>query len=248
MYCLQGLPPPWSPRPSSSDPLPLIVYGASSALGAFSIKFAKASNIHPIIAIGGGSTDYVSGLLDMTKGDTWVDYRDGIENMKATVKQALGIIPALHAVDCINSKGTWISVSQMLSPGGQLSVFSGSNKYEEPEIAKDVIIKYTYVGAAHSGVYLETMPKQPKKEEIINAPEFAFVLFRYMSRMLSNGKFEGHPYEIVPGGLQGVATGLQRLKNGEAKGRKFVYRVGAAERIESGIARCQQFSAMRDLS
>jgi NADPH2:quinone reductase len=229
MYCLQGLPPPWSPRPSSADQLPLIIYGASSALGAFSIKFAKASNIHPIIAIGGGSKEYASSLLDVTKGDTWIDYREGVEEMKAKVKLALGSIPALHAVDCISEKGTWIPVSQMLSPGGQVSVFSGGNTYEESEIARDVIIKYNYVGAVHSGAYLPTMPKQPEKGVVINAPEFAFVLFRYISRMLSNGKFEGHPYETIPGGLQGVATGLQRLKNGEARGRKFVYIISTAQ-------------------
>jgi NADPH2:quinone reductase len=229
MYCWQGLPPPWSPRPSYAEPLPFIVYGASSALGAFSIKFAKASNIHPIIAIGGGSKEYASGLLDERLGDTWIDYREGIEKMKANVKLALGSTPALHAVDCISEKGTWIPVSQMLSPGGQVSVFSGANAYDESEIERDVIIKYNYVGAAHSGAYLPTMPKQPEKGVVTNAPEFAFVLFRYISRMLSTGRFEGHPYEIIPGGLQGVATGLQRLKNGEARGRKFVYRIGIAQ-------------------
>lgn len=149
--------------------------------------------------------------------------------MKTSVKSALGSLPALHAADCISDKGTWIPVSQMLSPGGQVSVFAGSNKYDEPEIPKDVTIKYTYVGSAHTGAYLPTMPKPPDPGAIANAPEFAFVLFRYMSRMLAAGSFEGHPYKFIPGGLQGVATGLQRLKNGEAKGAKFVYRIATDE-------------------
>jgi NADPH2:quinone reductase len=227
MNLWQSLPPPWCPRPAASPPLPFIVYGASSALGAFSIKFAKASNIHPIIAIGGGSKEYAASLLDESKGDTWVDYRQGIEFMKKHVKEALGDAAALHAVDCISDKGTWIPIAQMLSQGGQMSVFTGSNKYDETEIPSNVAIKYTYVGSIHSGVYLPQMPKQPRPEVVETAPEFAYVLFRYMSRMLLKGTFEGHPYEVIPGGLEGVATGLQRLKNGEARGKKFIYRIGA---------------------
>lgn len=229
MYISQSLPPPWSPRPASSRPLPFIVYGASSALGAFSIKFAKASNIHPIIAIGGGSKEYASSLLDASKGDTWVDYRQGPESMKKQVKEALGENAALHAVDCISDKGTWVPISQMLSQGGQVSVFTGTNSYDEDEIPSGVAIKYTYVGSAHSGAYLPTMPKQPNPEIVATSPEFAYVLFRYMGRMLFKGTFEGHPYDVIPGGLNGVATGLQRLKNGEARGKKLVYRISTPE-------------------
>jgi NADPH2:quinone reductase len=68
MYRCQELPPPWSARTSTAKPFPFIVYGASSSLGCFAIKLAKASNIHPIIAIAGGSHEYVSKLIDPTKG------------------------------------------------------------------------------------------------------------------------------------------------------------------------------------
>ena len=225
MYLYQSLPPPWSPHLASSTPLPFIIYGASSALGAFSVKFAKASNIHPIIAIGGESKDYVISLLDKSRGDTWIDYRQDVNSMKNAVADALGDISAFHAVDCISTKETWIPVAQMLSPGGQVSVFSGSNLYNETEIPTGVTIKYTYVGSAHSGAYSPKMPKQPNPDYVKSAPEFTHVLFRYMSRMLLNGALEGHPYEIIPNGLNGVATGLRRLKNGEARGKKFVYRI-----------------------
>jgi NADPH:quinone reductase-like Zn-dependent oxidoreductase len=229
MYLWQCLPPPWSPCTSSSRPLPFIIYGASSALGAFSAKFAKASNIHPIIAIGGGSKGYVTSLLDKRRGDTWIDYRQDVESMKREVKEALGDTAAFHAVDCISDKGTWIPVAQMLTSGGQVSVFTGSNLYDEIEIPSGVTIKYTYVGSAHSGAYLPMMPKQPNPEVVESAPEFTHVLFRYMSRMLLKGTLEGHPYEVIPGGLNGVASGLQRLKNGEARGKKFIYRIGDTE-------------------
>lgn len=49
--------------------MPLIVYGASFALGCFVIKLAKVSNTDLIIAIAGGSHQCVSTLLDVGKGD-----------------------------------------------------------------------------------------------------------------------------------------------------------------------------------
>lgn len=217
---------PWFPRSSSDPPLPLIIYGASSSLGSFAIKLAKLSNIHPIIAICGGSQDYVKSILDPSKGDIIVDYRNGIQAMKAAVKKALGELEVHHALDAISSQGTWIPISQMLSPGGQLSVVSGANTYDDAGIPDGVEIKYTYVGVVHSGAYLASMPKQPlNKDPVKSAPEFAYALFRYLSRMLAQGKFEGHPFKVIPGGLGGVQTGLQLLKDGQSKGLKFVYRI-----------------------
>ena len=214
------------------DPVPLIIYGASSAVGCFAIKLANLANIHPIIAICGGSKGYVSTLLDPAKGDTLVDYRQGIDSMKTAVKVALGKLEAKHALDVISANGSWIPLSQMLSPSGsQMSVTSGANTYNDAEIPAGVIIRYTYVGTAHYGAYKTGMPKQPVDEESVKSDiEFAYLFVRYLSRLLAEGKFEGHPFEVIPGGLEGVETGLQRLKNGEAKGVKYIYRVSETKR------------------
>jgi NADPH2:quinone reductase len=227
MFRCQELPPPWSARTSSAGPIPFIIYGASSSLGSFAIKLAKASNIHPIIAIAGGSRDYVSKLIDPSKGDKIVDYRQGTEKMKEDVKAALGPLEAFHAFDCISEHGSWIPLSQMVTPsGGQVSVVSGANAYTEVEIPTGVKIKYVYVGTAHDGAYIATMPKQPAdKETVETAIEFAYVFYRYLARMLQKGKFEGHPFEVIAGGLDGVEEGLRRLKKGESRGYKFVYRI-----------------------
>lgn len=233
LFRRHSLPPPWSPRAPNAPPVPLIIYGASSALGSFAIKLAKAANIHPIIAICGASQGYVSGILESSKGDVIVDYRNGVEAMMAAVKEALGPLKVRHALDAITSKGTWIPVTQMVDPkDGQVSVFSGANRYDEAEIPVGVRLTYTYVGTVHSGCYRPGAPKQPMDaEEVKNDVEFAYVLLRYISRMLARGKFEGHPVEIIPEGLNGVQTGLRKLKNGEARGVKFVYRIGDTQRL-----------------
>jgi len=74
----------------------------------------------------------------------------------------------------------------MLLPGGQLSVVSGANAYDDAGIAEGVEIKYTYIGTAHSGAYIPKMPKQPEDKEMVkSASDFAYVLFRYISHKLA---------------------------------------------------------------
>jgi NADPH2:quinone reductase len=43
--------------------------------------------------------------------------------------------------------------------------------------------------------------------------------------MLADGRLTGHPFEVVDGGLEGVGKGLNMLKDGKAKGVKYVFRV-----------------------
>jgi len=229
----QYLPAPWEPLSASAPPTPLIIYGASSALGTFIIKLAAAANVHPLIAIAGSSTKHLTPLLDTSKGDTLIDYRaGGVEGMKAAVAKALHGIPAHHAVDAItDSKSkTWIPLSQMLTPGtaeqkSLLSTVSGANRYEEEEIPAGVDVVYTFVGTAHEGKYRDGMPKQPLKEEVDGDRKWVEKFFEYIPKMLADGRLTGHPFEVVEGGLNGVEKGLIDLKEGKARGVKFVYRV-----------------------
>jgi NADPH:quinone reductase len=230
LYRRHSLPPPWTPFPSSAPPFPLIVYGASSALGLFTIKLAHLSNMHPIIAIGGASREPVLELLDQSRGDVYIDRRIGVEEMRDSVRNALGPLKARHALDAFSSRGSWIPVSQMLEAsrengGSKLSVVSGVNTYDEAEIRDGVEVIYTYVGSAHTGKYLARMPKQPIAEEVEGDIRFAGVFFQYLTQVLAEGTFRGHPFTVTPGGLHGVEESLKALKAGEAQGRKFVCRI-----------------------
>ncbi|KAI9640681.1 hypothetical protein NHQ30_010990 [Ciborinia camelliae] len=235
LFRRQHLPPPWSPR-SNSTPLPLIIYGASSSLGTFAIKLARASNIHPIIAIAGNSSSHLEPLLDSSSGDKLINYHLGTEKMIKATKLALGNLECHHALDAISSNGTWIPISHMLAPSfcsqspSYLSVVSGSNKYDEESIQAGVEVIYTMVGTAHTGAYKPGMVKQPTDKEFVRGdPEWVSVLFKYMSQMLADGRLTGHPFEVICGGLEGVKEGLRRLEAGQARGVKYAYRIGEVE-------------------
>ena len=227
LFRRQGLATPWEGGSrQKNEGRVLLVYGASSALGAFSVKLAKLVGVKGVIAVGGGSAEYVEGLLG--EKDVFVDYRVGMEK----VKRKVGEVgkergwEVKNAIDCVSQGGSWVGISQMMD-GGVVSVVSGRNKYEEEEIGKSVKVVYTYVGTVHTGKYLEKMPKQPSREVVDGDVEFGKNFFRWVEEMLEQGKLEGHPFRVVDYGLEGIATGLNMLKDGQAKGKKFVYSIAA---------------------
>jgi len=78
------------------------VYGASTSVGAHAVKLARNSNIHPIIAIAGRGTDYVTTIVDTTKGDAVFDYRDGADKVIGKIKKHLeaeNYGPVLNGLD-----------------------------------------------------------------------------------------------------------------------------------------------------
>ena len=222
-----GLGVPWeeSGRKENEGKM-LLVNGASSALGVFSVKLAKLAGVGMVIAVGGGSAMYVKGVLG--EKDVFVDYRVGIEKVVEEVRRVVEERgwKVIRAIDCVSANEIWVGISRMMD-GGVLSVVSGRNKYEESGIREGVEIVYTYVGSLHTGTYPPGMPKQPSEKDAAGDVAFARDLFEWTEAMLAEGKLGGHPYQVVPGGLEGVVDGLYMLKAGEAKGRKFVYRIAA---------------------
>ena len=56
------------------------------------------------------------------------------------------------------------------------------------------------------------------------AKDFGFVWAAMFGRLLSSKRLTGHPYEIVPRGLEGVEDGLQQLMSRTNGNEKLVFR------------------------
>lgn len=236
LFRRQEFNPPWNPEgPATQNQGPIVIYGASSALGTFAVKLCKLADIHPIIAIGGGSASYTRKFLDSGRGDSFIDYRGGVDAMKQQILDSVGggSKKPRHAIDCISQDGTWIPLAQILDGESRslLSVTNGAHRYDDDsEIPPGVTILYTYVGTAHTGKYPENAPRQPPADAARADVAFARDFFSWLGRMLEQDGFEGHPYQVVSGGLAGVEEGLRRLResgnnNNNNKGRKLVYRI-----------------------
>ncbi|KAH9208434.1 chaperonin 10-like protein [Leptodontidium sp. 2 PMI_412] len=220
LYLRLGLPEPWKP---TSAPTPLIVYGASGAVGAYAIKLAQLSNIHPIIAVAGRASDFVEKLITREKGDTIVDHRKGDEAVVAGILEALkkaGAREVKYAFDAISEHNSFQNISKILAKqGSKITLVLPGKDYSA--IPSHIEHSTTMVGSVHMA------PSEDKAELGIKTggKEFGYAYFRLFSRGLREGWFTAHPYEVVPGGLNGLEKGLSDLKNGVNSGTKYIYKI-----------------------
>ncbi|KAL1645439.1 hypothetical protein SLS58_003747 [Diplodia intermedia] len=216
-YVRLSLPEPWKPLPDG-EKLPFLVYGAASAVGAYAIKLARLSNIHPIIAVAGNGIPYVETLLDKTLGDAIVDYRKGSESLISGIKAALAGFPPLeHAFDAVSEKGSHEVLVAALAPTASVTNVLPVDRFAPAGFA----YPSTYRATAWSMV-----------ADVHGArKEVGYVYFRWLFRQVAEGRFQAHPHQVVAGGLGGVAEGLGNLKAGRASAVKYVFRIGETEGV-----------------
>lgn len=215
------LPPPWSP---AQKPLALIVYGASSAVGAFAVKFALKSNIHPIIAIAGKSKKLVQDLIDPSKGDIIFDYRDGEESLSKNLQahlQKFSLQRIEYGFDTIGSPTSAELVARLIQPGGHLNIISP--RRDCSRIPTHVKTSAAFVGVVHG----QDPPDNDTIRHVVtgSGEDFGFIFSRLFTRGLSEGWLTGHPYEVWPNGLSDISEGLRNLQNGLISGKKYVFKI-----------------------
>ncbi len=195
-----GLPLPF--LPAHDDPIPLVIYGASGSVGSFAVQLATKSHIHPLICVAGGSGSTLEPFLDRSKGDTIIDYRKGDESVVKEIKEALDGMPLRYALDTVAHKNTTKNIAEAMPHGGQIA------RALPPEggLLNDVEQFQLSVGTVHS-----------------DQKDFGFVLYQLFGLGLKDGWFKPRPYEVVPGGIEGVEEALVSLKKG--KPAKYVFRI-----------------------
>lgn len=225
LYQRLGLPVPWFP---AQERLPLVVYGAAGAVGSFAVKLATLSNIHPIICVAGRGTAYVESLIDRSKGDTVVDYRDGNDEVVNGLRKALeGSGKLCHAFDAVSDKGSYQNLMKVMDLSkGKITLVLARKKYEG--IPADFEKSFTQVGKVHADRY-PGIQGEKKLAGLLGDQDFGAVMYKFLERGLAKGWFKGHPFEVVPGGLSGLQTGLQQLKAGKASAFKYVFRIDETE-------------------
>lgn len=212
IYIELGLPQPWNP---ATEPLPLVIYGAASAVGVYAIQLAQRSNIHPLICIAGASAAHVESFIDRSKGDVILDYREGddalVENLKKAAEAAGK--PLLHAYDGVSKGTSTANLDKALAEGAKLTRVQDLPPPDE--LAAHVAHTRTRVGRSHEDL-----------------KDFAYVYFRYFARGLAEGWFRPQPQVVVPGGLGGVQEALRNLKAGKVNAVKYVFRIADTEGVE----------------
>lgn len=218
LYQRLRLPLPWNP---TDQPLPLVVYGGATAVGAFAIKFAKLSNIHPIIAVAGKGIPFVENLLGKGKGDTVIDYREGDEAIRAKIKAAAGGQPVHLAFDAVSEKGSFHNISATLTAPAKITTVLPHQ--DTDTFPAGIEIDRTMVGSVHN---------TPGEGKTIEDKEFGAAFFPFIGRGLAQGWFSGHPFEVRQGGLNGLERALKDLEGGKASAVKYVVRIADTEGVQ----------------
>ncbi|KAL3449125.1 chaperonin 10-like protein [Aspergillus insuetus] len=219
LYQNLGLPLPWNPAKSET---PVLIYGGASAVGAYALKFAKLSGLSPIITVAGNGIEFVNSLY---AADYIIDYRKG--NVVEAILKALNGRKLHHAFDAVSYNRSYEDIVAVLqaSGGGQIDMVDPpSDDSANPERASWVWpegIKFsrTFVSSAYG-----TPHKYRDEKEAAEDGEFAYAFYRYISRLLAEGKLEPHPHEVRPNGLDDVAEGIQLLFDRKVSAKKLVYR------------------------
>ena len=193
--------------------------------GAFAIKLAQASNIHPIIAVAGRGQSYVETLITRSKGDTIIDYRSGdkavVSGIKSVLEKAGITEPEVkYAFDAVSEHNSYQNLSEILSRGSKISLLLSDKDFEEiPDYIRKI---KTMVGIVHMDV---SSPGFLGVAGLAGGKDFGFIFSRLFSRGLQEGWFTGHPYEVVPGGLNGVEQGLKNYKTGVNSATKYIFKI-----------------------
>jgi NADPH2:quinone reductase len=208
-----NLPARWQKQSAEREALEkggIVIYGAAGAVGAFAIKWLRRANLHPIIAVAGNGIPFVETLLDKTKGDCVVDYRKGDDVLVKEISEAVPKGQRLmYAFDTVSDHNSYANIFKVLDPYGHITLVLPGKVYEG--IPETVHHSITQVGAVHG------VPE--------DLWDFGYAYARLISLGLKQGWFSGHPYEVVPGGLDGVQRGLENLRDGRNSAAKYVYRI-----------------------
>lgn len=221
------LPEPWSPvaKAAGKEDIrrPLIIYGASTATGAFAIKLAAAANIHPIITVGSKRSDFIKPFLDASKGDVLVDYtaypneEDLIKAIQDAVKKGGAADGRCwKAYDTVSEDETIRLVTKAIAgpPDAAGRKPKATNIFLKSEVEgsdPSVDIVFSMVGQVHY---------EDENDKLIGVTWGAA-----FARGLREGWLTSHPYVIGSNGLESLSEGLKGLRDGKIRAQKFLTRL-----------------------
>jgi NADPH:quinone reductase len=236
LYRNLDIPAPWT-RSDGHAPrggkVALIVNGGASSVGAFAIKLAKLNpNISPIIATAGSSSDFVKSL----GVDAIVDYRSS--TAAEDIKKAAEGVPIKYAIDVSNTNASVKYITEVLHKDGRYTSTTPvkANAVTKADGSQERMLQ-------EAGVWFEPIwCGDVHGTATFGAPglaggvEFGAAITRIIENAIFAGKLKGHPYEVVPDGLDGIYDALVELKERKRGGNaKFVTRIADTPSLKSKL-------------
>lgn len=207
-----GLRLEFNPENVAEEPMPVLVYGGSTATGTLATQLLRLSGLNVIATCSQHRFD----LLHQYGASAVFDYTD--PEVAARIREYTrgGL---RHALDCITDpESVACCYSSIGRTGGRYAHLEScpaelrtrrTVKAEFP-IALEVFGKHVQL----SGDY-ERSPNREKHEVAVR-------WFAMFQRLLDANKLKAHPTQVIPGGFNGVIDGIRLLRSGSISGVKLV--------------------------
>ena len=204
---------PEDPDPTTgTEPLVVLVYGASTATGSMILQLLRLSGVQAIATCSPHNFDLVHGY-GASKVFDYADPNTPAKIKKHThdeLKFVIDIITDPESVGCC-----YESISRY---GGQYTCleFCLEELQSRRAVSVKFIMAYKVSGKElrFSGGY-----ERPASRESRAA---AVRWFKMFQTLLDQGILRAHPVRLLPGGFEGVLHGLKMLKSGIVSGQKLV--------------------------
>ncbi|OKL64423.1 Protein TOXD [Talaromyces atroroseus] len=200
------------PTEPIKKPVPILIYGGSTATGTLAIQFAKLSGYTVLTTCSPHNFDLVRSL----GADAVFDYKDpnSAKEIRTYTKNDLKLVLDTISLDssaqyCDNAIST---------EGGEYSALL-TVKIERANVNDRLTLAYTAMGEGFK-FGDTTIPAKPEDKA------HAEMFWAIAEQLLAAGKIKVHTPKVNPGGLKGVLEGMKLMKEDKVSGEKLVYNVG----------------------
>ncbi|KAH9847269.1 GroES-like protein [Lenzites betulinus] len=182
---------------------PILILGGASSIGQYAIQLAKASGFNPIITT---ASSHNAALLNSLGATHVLDRTLTNEETLVQLPKLTEGKPLQFAFDGVSLPETQTLAYRGLAPGGRLVILLPDAiplASKEPDSGKHVAFLR---GSAYLPQTWETGAE----------------IFRELTTWLTLGTIKANAVDVVPGGLAGIPSGLERLKDGQISAKKLV--------------------------
>ncbi|KAH8899042.1 putative zinc-binding dehydrogenase family oxidoreductase [Thozetella sp. PMI_491] len=207
---------PATPEQPAQVPLPVLVYGGSTATGTIAVQLLRLSGLDPIATCSPHNFDLVrsrgaSAVFDYTRPD-----------VAAAIKRHTGG-RLKHVLDCISdAQSVEICYDAIARVGGRYTCLE---LVPDELLARRRAVKPSFLMASEVTGEEIKLPGGYGKSADPAKRAAAVSCFAMFQRLLDQGKLRTHPTHQLEGGLESILDGLALLKSGSVSGKKLVARL-----------------------
>lgn len=196
---------------SEENEMSILIYGGATATGTLAIQCAKLSGMRVVTTCSESNRN----LMFELGADAVFDYHDPSvgEQIREDTDDTLEFV-----LDTISTpQSASICSAAISSAGGAYNALLDVRSPRD-DVDSHVSMAYDVLGEPYRMGAQEISPDDSN-------PEFGIKWWGLVQKLLEERRILPHPHQVKPGGLTGVLSGLQLLREGKVRASKLVYQI-----------------------